>query len=232
MRIDHLVLLVPDLNAATRQWARRGYTITPGGTHADGHTHNVLICLADTSYIELIAFRVPGRTPHVWDPLRPFPGLIDFAVRVPDIDAAVAKLGRQGLAYAAPKDGGRARPDGVALRWRGARPLVAGLGLPFLIEDVTARALRVPSGPARRHRNGVTGIATLDVLTRDLGAALPAFGALFGRATDLGAGSVTFRVGATTLWLRQPSRGNAAALLAMRGAGPSAWTAEKARPAA
>ncbi len=216
-------MLVPDLDVAKRQWARRGYTVTPGGTHAGGATHNNLVCFADTSYIELIAFKTSEPTSHRWDKYRPFPGLVDFAVRVNDMRAAVARLGKLGVAYSEPSDGGRLRPDGVELRWRGAHPVNTGTGLPFLIEDVTPRNLRVPAGLARRHRNGATGIASVDVITADPAAALASFGALFGRAVKLGRGAAVFALGETRLTLRQPARGNAAALLVMRGAGPLNW---------
>jgi hypothetical protein len=33
--------------------------------------------------------------------------------------------------------------------------------LPFLIEDLTARELRVPGGDAARHANGTTGVAQI-----------------------------------------------------------------------
>lgn len=224
MRLDHLVLLVPDLDAATRQWSRRGFTVTPGGTHAEGHTHNALICLADGAYLELIAFRAPRRTTHRWDRMRPFPGLIDFAVRVNDIRATVAALARRGVKYSAPVEGGRARPDGITLRWRGAHPVDDSLGLPFLIEDVTARNLRVPAGNARRHTNGAIGVASLDVLTPSLSDALPAFSAVFGRVRESGRRAARFTAGSVLVTLRQPERGRAAALLSLRGAGPYGWT--------
>ena len=228
MRIDHLVFLVRDLDIAARQWARRGYTVTPGGTPAGGWTHNKLVCLGETSYSELIAFRRAEAAPHRWNRFRPFPGLIDFAVRVDDIHAAVAKVRKLGLDYSAPADAGRTRPDGVELRWRGAMPQDTTLGLPFLIEDVTPRNLRVPAGAARKHRNGATGIASLDILTPDLGAALPHFGALFGRAIELARGAAVFQAGpGTRITLRTPARGRAAAVLALRGAGPFDWKPAK-----
>jgi len=61
-------------------------------------------------------------------------------------------------------EGGRTRPDGVSLRWRAA---FLRAPLPFLIEDLTPRDLRVPGGDATRHANGVTGVATLVVAARD-----------------------------------------------------------------
>ena len=43
--------------------------------------------------------------------------------------------------------------------------------MPFLIEDVTPRARRVPGGPAADHPNGATGVARLEISAPDPGGA-------------------------------------------------------------
>ncbi|HEV2236141.1 MAG TPA: VOC family protein, partial [Ktedonobacterales bacterium] len=65
-----------------------------------------------------------------------------------------------------PRDGGRTRPDGQSLRWRTAA-FEGSFALPFLIEDVTPRELRVPGGEPTQHALGVGGIAGLWVLADD-----------------------------------------------------------------
>ena len=55
-RLDHLVILVRDLGRAVREYEKLGFTVIPGGEHADGLTHNALICFEDGSYLELVAF--------------------------------------------------------------------------------------------------------------------------------------------------------------------------------
>ncbi|MEI6179461.1 MAG: VOC family protein, partial [Chloroflexales bacterium] len=47
--IDHLVILVGNLAAAVADYEALGFTITPGGEHTDGATHNALISFADGS---------------------------------------------------------------------------------------------------------------------------------------------------------------------------------------
>ena len=42
-RLDHLVILVRDLDQAVREYDVLGFTVTPGGEHADGLTRNALI---------------------------------------------------------------------------------------------------------------------------------------------------------------------------------------------
>lgn len=44
--LDHLILLVPDLSS-TSFLAANGFSLLPGGTHADGLTENALIVLPD-----------------------------------------------------------------------------------------------------------------------------------------------------------------------------------------
>ena len=74
MRLDHIVFLVDDLDEAIVGWRREGYAVTPGGVHADGLTHNALICFSDGGYIELLAFRTPNAGAHRWARFRSFPG--------------------------------------------------------------------------------------------------------------------------------------------------------------
>ena len=159
-QLDHVVLVARDLNSAIADHRRRGFTVTPGGEHADGVTHNALISFADGSYLELVAFRDLGRAlAHRWWKIAADGGgLADFALLSDDITADSAALAD--LVKIPPKDGGRIRPDGVELKWRTA---VLKPPLPFVIEDITARDLRVPGGAAAEHANGATGIATVTI---------------------------------------------------------------------
>ena len=159
--LDHVVYVARDLAAAVDDHKRQGFTVTPGGEHAGGVTHNALVCFADSSYLELVAFRRPDPT-HRWWQHAASGGFADFAVLSDDLAQDVSAL--SDLIVRAPAEGGRTRPDGVSLRWRAAflRP-----PLPFLIEDLTPRGLRVPGGDAVRHANGATGVASLVVAARD-----------------------------------------------------------------
>ncbi|HKX52110.1 MAG TPA: VOC family protein [Candidatus Binatia bacterium] len=53
--IDHLVIVVKDLEQAANDYQQLGFTVVPGGKHPVG-SHNVLISFADGSYLEVIAF--------------------------------------------------------------------------------------------------------------------------------------------------------------------------------
>jgi hypothetical protein len=157
--LDHLVLVVLDLTAAVADHRLRGFTVTPGGKHAAGLTHNALVGFEDGSYLELIAFHdlATARGKYSWAPVAERGGgWADFALHSDDIAQDVAALDT--LVARPAEDGGRTRPDGVAVAWRVAR---LEKPLPFLIEDLTARDLRVPHGAAALHANGTTGVASI-----------------------------------------------------------------------
>ncbi len=174
--IDHIVIVDRDLDEMVRQAESLGFTVVPGGEHAGGMTHNALIAFEDGSYIELIAFIDPEkRSTHRWWPrLWKGGGLVDYALLCDDLEAEVDEIRQRGLDLPEPVENGRLRPDGQRLDWRQCFPqaVVGENGLPFLIEDVTPRSLRVPHEPEQlTHRNGVTGIAGLTVLVSDYVAA-------------------------------------------------------------
>jgi len=160
--LDHVVYVARDLTDAVEDHKRRGFTVTPGGEHAGGVTHNALVCFADGSYLELVAFRRPDPT-HRWWRHAANGGFADFAVLSDDLSEDLSAL--KDLVVREAAEGGRTRPDGVSLRWRAA---FLRAPLPFLIEDLTPRGLRVPGGDdATRHANGVIGIGSLVIAARD-----------------------------------------------------------------
>jgi len=226
--IDHLVILVPQLDAAMKQYAELGFTVQAGGVHPGG-THNALIAFADGAYIELIAFQDPtAMSIHRWHRyVNTGGGLIDFALGSTDLAADISRVNGAGLQYAA-QDGGRDRPDGVTIQWRNATTEPTG-SLPFMIEDVTPRGLRVASGDAAHHANNVTGVLSLTFATNDLQATAQRFGTLIDAAhiletrnDELNAYAVTFLIGQYAIEIVQPTddSGPIAAQLAARGDGP------------
>jgi hypothetical protein len=173
--LDHVVFVVRDLALAIEDHRRRGFTVSPGGNHADGLTHNALIPFADGSYLELVAFHELDRSmSHRWWKIATDGGgLADFALLSDDLSADTAALGA--LVTRSPTAGGRIRPDGKEIKWRTA---VLAPPLPFLIEDLTARELRVPRGAATAHANGAGGVATVIVGATDLADAERRYAAL------------------------------------------------------
>ncbi len=239
--IDHIVILVNNLAATIADYTALGFTVTPGGEHTGGATHNALVIFADDTYLELIAFKRPAPEHHWYHYRALGEGLIDFALLPTLIEADLEAARERGLAIEGPFPGGRLRPDGQQVAWQSGRALTPDL--PFLCADVTPRALRVPDGAARTHANRVTGIAGLTVAVADLGASVSRYRALLGAAEREGtrssslsaARTATFALGDTAITLATPaddsgtplsarlaSRGEGPFALALRGVGQSA----------
>lgn len=239
--IDHIVVLVDDLAAASANWRRAGFTVTPGGTHAAGTTHNALVTFADGSYFELIAFLSSDRTQeHRWWPrVMDGEGLIDYALLSDDLTGDASTARGHGLEMTGPEDSGRLRPDGQQLAWR---TIVLGRGigeptLPFVIEDVTPRELRVPSGKAAQHQLSITGIAGLTLVTANVEEAATAMTSLLGTpgediVVEEGA-MLRFTLGEQWLALLQPGsdQSEAGQYLRQRGDGPYEVTLRAAETA-
>ena len=169
----------------------------PSGEHADGLTRNALIPFEDGSYFELVSFLDPeDPTDNVWGWRRflPHEGLIDYCVASDDLESDVRRLESLGFGVDGPDDGGRRLPDGVEIRWSSARMRQDGRLLPFLIEDLTPRELRVPGGPAAEHPNGATGVARLGIAAADVEGAAASLAMLVETSTD-----ASVRLGACAL---------------------------------
>lgn len=211
--IDHIVIVARDLAEAVANYERAGFTVTPGGEHVGGATHNALISLADGTYVELIAFREPDRPqPHRWwGRLTRGEGLVDYALLSDDLTGEARRAEASGLRLRGPVDGGRQRPDGIKLIWRSFffESAPGETALPFVIQDVTARTLRVP-GDTTRHRLSVSRVAGLSLLTADLDQARRELGLLLGdpgrpgRPIEAGR-TYRFALGAQWLELIQPT---------------------------
>lgn len=199
-QIDHIVVLVNDLAAATAQYTTRGFTVVPGGAHTDGATHNALIALADSSYIELIAFTRAAPEHRWWQHTQYGEGPIDWALLPSDIARDIATAQQRGVGYRGPIAGGRLRPDGQELRWQTG--LAPSADLPFLCADVTPRTLRVPQGKSQQHANGAQGIARITVTVRDMEASTGHYRSLLDTASN----PSSLRIGTTRLMLKSGER--------------------------
>src|SRR5216684_222849 len=58
--IDHIVIVVRDLDAAVADYGRLGFTVVRGGRHPSMGTHNALIAFSDGAYFELIPTASPA----------------------------------------------------------------------------------------------------------------------------------------------------------------------------
>ena len=225
--IDHVVIVVPDLDTAVADYQALGFSVVPGGRHAGIGSHNALIGLADGAYLELIAFFAPNAK-HRWrTKLDQGGGLVDFCMQTDDLAGDAAAFRRAGVAIGEPWPLSRTRPDGYALSWVLATPGDAQSGLaPFLIEDTTPREERVPR--QTQHANGVTGIASLTIAAPDPALVRGWLSDVLGepgeeiRRADVSGTGVRFTVGPHVLDFVAPtgSGGPLGAWIAARGPSP------------
>ena len=197
--IDHVAIVVEELESAIASYSRAGFTVVRGGKHPIG-SHNALIAFADGSYFELIAFLKPN-TGHPWQKaLEKGGGIADFCMCTDDLAADIDSMRRAGAKIGDPSPLTRDRPDGYHLSWVLAIPAPPFNGqLPFLIKDDTPRDERVPR--ERSHRNGATGIRTLAIAVDDPGMTSRSYARVLGRPgvpverTDLEGAGVSFTIG-------------------------------------
>jgi Glyoxalase-like domain len=232
--IDHFVIVVPELDAAIRDYADAGFTVVRGGRHNIG-THNALIAFADDSYIELIAFlnRVTG---HPWyTALEKSGGIVDFCVQTDDLTADAEAMRRAGVPMGDARPMTRDRPDGYRLSWVLSIPGPPFHGrVPFLIKDETPRDERVPR--EREHRNGVTALRALTIAVEDPGATSVAYARVLGRPAtpiqrpDLDGAGARFAIGPHAIELVAPKSGEGPLVDWIKLRGQSPYAAALAGP--
>lgn len=227
--IDHIVIAVPDLATAIKNYEHLGFTVVPGGRHPVG-THNGLIALADGSYIELIAFYRENPQHRWWNALQKGGGLVDFCMQTDDLTGDTAKLRSAGVQIEDPVPWSRARPDGYQLKWllslaRGEHRGVA----PFLIQDETPRAERVPRETS--HENGAAGIGAVIVAVNELPVVQRWYEAALGYKgrtvdrDDLRAAGICFTIGPHRVEILAPAAPQSPLTDWLKARGPSPFAA-------
>lgn len=227
--IDHLVIVVKDLDQAANDFKQLGFTVVPGGQHPVG-SHNVLISFQDGSYLEIIAFYREAIDHRWWNPLTKGERLVDFCFQTNDLRGDTQKLQDAGVAINNPVPWSRKRPDGYELKWLLSLATGSHRGVaPFLIEDVTARSERIPQ--EFRHANNINGIEKLTVAVGELGQIAKWYGALLGMSgqaisdSQLGADGLRFNAGAHVLDFLSPRTADSPLINWLREYGPSPYSA-------
>ncbi len=178
LKVDHITIAGSDLVKLRAMFAKAGIETTFGGKHSNGQTQMALATFNDGSYLELIAPQ-PGAdfSAHYWAPfMKANAGPCAWAVRSDNIAADVARIKSAGVDVRT-QSSGRARPDGVELKWEtgDVGPGSPGSFFPFLIHDETPRERRV-GNPVTKKFNGV---AFVMIAVQDLGAADAKYRAAF-----------------------------------------------------
>jgi hypothetical protein len=133
--------VAPDLDSGCAHVeALLGVPTQPGGQHLGLGTHNRLIGLGPTSYLEVVSPDPTQPSPprSRWFGLDQVdrPHLATWCVSSHDLDAVVASARAAGLDLGEIRQGERERPDGSRLAWRMTDPWAdrAGGLVPFFID--------------------------------------------------------------------------------------------------
>ena len=174
---DHFIILVADLTAAMETYRALGFEVLAGGEHPTFGSHNALVTFSDGTYLELLAFKdLALAAASFWRDgvkmLRVKQGFGGFVLASNDLADDVKQLRAQKFDIADLNAGSRLRPDGQRVEWQTA--LIGGTPsgvMPFLIQDVTPRELRVEPvrngfGQNARVKEVVVAVKHAD-LTRD-----------------------------------------------------------------
>jgi catechol 2,3-dioxygenase-like lactoylglutathione lyase family enzyme len=227
--IDHLVIVVSDLDRAAADYRELGFTVIPGGQHPVG-SHNALLSFSDGSYLEIIAFYREAVDHRWWQPLQRGERLVDFCFQTDDLRVDTRKLQDVGVAINNPVPWSRKRPDGYELKWLLSLATASHRGVaPFLIEDVTPRTERVPQQFA--HQNRIGGIEKLTIAVGDPSAIEKWYGALLGvpgqaiADESLGAEGLRYQVGPHSLDFVTPRDAKSPLFDWLNQFGPSPYSA-------
>ncbi|MGH7797362.1 MAG: VOC family protein [Candidatus Binatia bacterium] len=227
--IDHLVVVVENLDRAAKDYEQLGFTIIPGGQHPVG-SHNALVSFADGSYLEIIAFYREAVEHRWWDPLSKGERLADICLQTDDLRGDTQKLKDAGVAINDPIPWSRRRPDGYELKWLLSLATGSHRGVaPFLIEDVTPRTERIPQ--QFTHKNGVAGIDKVIVAVGELGQIEKWYCGLLGSNgaaitdKDLGAEGLRFEAGPHVLEFLTPRDATSPLIEWLRRFGSSPYSA-------
>lgn len=201
LSIDHIILVVRNLQNASQQFGQLGFTVIPGGVHSGGATHNALVPFPDGTYLELLSTTNSSRlrllsilrrlrllsfymgddtliNRRLTTDLACGLGIADYCMHSADLEKEISQLAARGEKFSKPIRGGRRRPDGKEIAWMTAVPRT--LDLPFLIEDITPRELRLPAVGDDYHPNGILGISGLAILVDNLVGSLAHYRAILG----------------------------------------------------
>ena len=175
--IDHVVVVVRDLDKAQQAYARMGFTLTPRGFHTLGSQNHCLMFASD--YVELLAVPRPHPATQTFtDYLAKGEGLGAIALATDDAGGLHASLAADGIAADAPLDFSRPVEGLGDARFRIVQlPPDASPGCRvFACQHFTREVVWRPQ--YQRHANGATEIAAVAVVAEDAEAAAASYARL------------------------------------------------------
>jgi hypothetical protein len=183
LTIDHVTIAGSSLARLEAVFARAGLATDYGGPHSNRVTHMSLLGFDDGSYIELISFLKAGQyeTAFWGEQIAGDAGPCAWAVQSMDIVTETNRLANQGITVDGPSYFNRQRPDGELVEWRltFVGDKTPGATLPFIIQDITPRRLRVRPSDSVAAVDGeqplLTGVKNVVLGVRNLTAAIHLF---------------------------------------------------------
>lgn len=165
--IDHVVLLVRDLDGAEAQFHRLGFNLTPRGHHSRLGSYNHCAMLACGDYLELLTTGIRGTRPYYDDFLAQREGIAGIAFRTADASAIRDELAATGfrpeelVAFGRPVeiDGARHEARFVTVTVDTAIPLGTRA---FFCQHETPELVWLPSHLAQP--NTARGLATITLI--------------------------------------------------------------------
>ena len=150
--LDHIGIVAADLDVLAAAFSQAGFRLTPTATHASGRTANRCAMLRDGGYLELMA-TVPGKASATLDRfLSRGPGAHILALEVADEFAALARLGRAGIAAEAAVTERTTTPAGITARFGLVMPPDPPWGRMLLIRHLTRDLLWQPDHVVHSNR--------------------------------------------------------------------------------
>lgn len=185
--IDHIIIGVQDLDAASRRFSEQlGLRASGGGIHPSGGTANRIIVIGDT-YLELIAVRAPQEAQQsLLERLAKSEGYLNLVLGSNDLAADSEAMRGRGIAVIGPTPGQLRSSDGRTRSWQRVdieRPELAQ-HYPFLIQhDSTGEERRFRlAGWAQppEHPLGAQQVLSATIAVEDLDEASRRFGHIYG----------------------------------------------------
>tara|TARA_B110000208_G_C11694929_1_gene403716 strand:- start:261 stop:1064 length:804 start_codon:yes stop_codon:yes gene_type:complete len=176
-QFDHLVIYVPNLEEAIKDFTDLGFEVRRGGSH--GIAENALIIFSNHVYIELLALVPAWYTPlllaanrfgvlhwlsgakgnvrsRLLNWFRQDFGPVDWCVRVADIEGISNSWKKAGLSMLNTEKHSRKTIEGDVLQWYLGS--ASSADLPFLLEDISPIDERIPPLKSGAHDNGASAL--------------------------------------------------------------------------
>ncbi len=205
--LDHVVILINDIDAAQASWSRLGFNLTPRGFHSIGTRNHCM--MFGTDYLELLSVVKPHPvTEYFSEFLSRGDGAAAFAFSTDDSQACWESLRASGIQADPPVD--FSRPVELESGARDAKFRVTQLPVnatpgcrTFLCQHLTPEVVWLP--PYQQHPLGVTGIAGVTVNVEDIAAAAAAYGQVAGVSPIASSQGSQIRVGRFTVDFQRPA---------------------------